>query len=78
MGLPSTTTQTFRAPSRPFSSTLTTSQARLRSPVTKLEEEVPSLGERVLTLAEALCKAGRTLRNVEENAAKGDDEPVLA
>jgi hypothetical protein len=61
----------------PFSSTLTTSQARSRSPLTKREDEVPSLGEKVLTLAEALCKAARRVRNLEENVAKRDDEPVL-
>jgi hypothetical protein len=61
----------------PFSSTLTTSQARSRSPLTKLEDEVPSLGEKVLTLAEALCKAARRVANVEENPASCDDEPVL-
>jgi hypothetical protein len=50
----------------------------LRSPLTKLEDGVPSLGEKVLTFAEALCRAARRVRNVEENAAKGDDEPMRA
>jgi hypothetical protein len=77
MRLQSSTLQTSRATLGPFSSTLTTSQARSRSPLTKLEDEVLSLEEKVVKLGEALCKAARRVRNVEENDANGDDEPVL-